>query len=93
MRHVTNAGDASIGAALAGQGLVRALSYQVAAHVLAGELQIVMADHEPPPIPVQLVYAEGRHAAAKVRAFVDHAAERLRAVPVLNGTLRWPASP
>ncbi|MBL0728387.1 LysR family transcriptional regulator [Piscinibacter sp. HJYY11] len=90
LRHVTNAGDAAIGGAVAHQGLARALSYQVAEHVLAGRLQIVMADHEPPPIPVQLVHVDGRRAAAKVRAFVDHAAERLRAEPVLNGTLRWP---
>ncbi|HET7795887.1 MAG TPA: LysR family transcriptional regulator [Rhizobacter sp.] len=93
IRQLTNAGDASIGAALAGQGLVRALSYQVAEHVLAGRLHIVMADHEPPPIPVQLVYADGRRAAAKVRAFVEHAVERLRAEPVLNGRLRWPDPP
>lgn len=93
LRHVTNAGDASIGGALASQGLARALSYQVAEHVLAGRLHIVMADHEPPPIPVQLVYVEGRRAAAKVRAFVDYAAERLRAEPVLNGLLPWPAPP
>lgn len=93
LRHVTNAGDASIAGALASQGLVRALSYQVAEPVLAGRLHIVMADHEPPPIPVQLVYAEGRRAAAKVRAFVDYAAERLRAEPVLNGSLQWPALP
>ena len=82
IRQTTNSGDASIGAALAGQGLTRALSYQVAEHVLA--------DHEPAPIPVQLVSAEGRLAAAKVRAFVEFAAERLRAEPVLNGQLRWP---
>lgn len=93
MRQVTNSGDAAIGAALAGAGLARALSYQVAEHVLADRLHIVMADHEPPPIPVQLVYAEGRRAAAKVRAFVDHAVERLRAQPVLNGRLRWPDPP
>lgn len=90
VRQVTNSGDASIGAALAGQGLVRALSYQVAGHVLAGRLHIVMADHEPAPIPVQLVYAERRQAAAKVRAFAEFAADRLRAEPVLNGRLRWP---
>ncbi len=41
---------------------------------------IVLADHEPPAIPVQLVHLEGRRAAARVRAFVDFAAERLRAV-------------
>ena len=49
-----------------------------------------MADHEPPPIPVQLVYAEGRKAAAKVRACVDFAQERLRAELVLNGRMMWP---
>lgn len=90
MQMVTNAGEMSIAAALAGHGLARALSYQVVADVLAGRLQVVMADHEPPPIPVQLVYAEGRKAAAKVRQFVDFALERLRAQPVLNGRLVWP---
>jgi DNA-binding transcriptional LysR family regulator len=90
MQMVTNAGEMSIAAALAGHGLARALSYQVANDVQAGRLHIVMADHEPPPIPVQLVYAEGRRAAAKVRAFIDYALERLRAEPVLNGRMVWP---
>lgn len=90
VRLVTNAGEMSIAAALAGHGLARALSYQVAEDVLAGRLHIVMADHEPAPIPVQLVHADGRRAPAKVRAFVDFAAERLRAHPVLNGSQRWP---
>ena len=93
MQMVTNAGEMSIAAALAGHGLARALSYQVAGEVLAGRLQVVMADHEPPPIPVQLVYAEGRKAAAKVRSFVDFALARLRAQPVLNGRLAWPDPP
>ncbi|AKJ32201.1 LysR family transcriptional regulator [Caldimonas brevitalea] len=78
VRLVVNSGDVAIGAALAGHGLARALSYQVAADVVAGRLQIVLAEHEPPPTPVHLVYPEGRKAAAKVRAFVDFAAPRLR---------------
>jgi DNA-binding transcriptional LysR family regulator len=93
VRLVSNGGETSIMAALAGHGLARALSYQVVDDVLAGRLQLVMVDHEPPPIPVQLVSADGRKAAAKVRAFVDFAAERLRAEPVLNGSLVWPDSP
>jgi DNA-binding transcriptional LysR family regulator len=93
MRMVTNAAEMAIAAALAGHGLARVLSYQVADDVLAGRLQVVMANHEPPPIPVQLVYAEGRKAAAKLRAFVDFALERWRAEPVLNGRLLWPAPP
>jgi DNA-binding transcriptional LysR family regulator len=84
VRLEANAGEVGIQAAVAGHGLTRALSYQVAPHVQAGELQIVLTDDEPPPIPIHVVYAEGRRAAAKVRAFVDFAAERLRADPRLS---------
>jgi len=90
MQLAGNSGEIGIAAALAGRGLARALSYQVAADVQAGRLRIVLADHEPPPIPVQLVYVDGRKAAAKVRAFVEFAEERLRAEPVLNGSFAWP---
>ncbi|TAL21378.1 MAG: LysR family transcriptional regulator [Aquabacterium sp.] len=79
-----NSGDIAINAAIAGHGLSRAMSYQVAAEVEAGRLRIVLAGFEPPRIPVHLVYPEGRKAAAKVRAFVDFAAQRLRAHPVLG---------
>jgi DNA-binding transcriptional LysR family regulator len=90
MQLTTNTSAMSIAAALAGRGLARALSYQVAADVKAGRLQIVLADHEPPPIPVQVVSTDGRKAPAKVRAFVDFAVERLRQEPVINGTFEWP---
>lgn len=82
-----NTGEVGIAAALAGRGLARALSYQVAAHVQAGRLRVVMADHEPAPIPVQVVCVDGRQAAAKIRAFVEFAVDRLRREPVLNGVL------
>jgi DNA-binding transcriptional LysR family regulator len=79
-----NSGDVAIAAARAGHGLARALSYQVAEDLAAGRLQRVMQAWEPPPIPVHLVYPEGRKAAAKVRAFVDFAAARLRRLPILQ---------
>ncbi|MBP5991030.1 MAG: hypothetical protein KA766_13585 [Piscinibacter sp.] len=41
--------------------------------------------NELPPVPVHLVYPAGRTAAAKVRLFVQFAAERLRQVEVLRG--------
>ncbi|HEX6707889.1 MAG TPA: LysR family transcriptional regulator [Albitalea sp.] len=90
MRLAGNTSSMSIAAALAGHGLARALSYQVAADVKAGRLRIVLADHEPPPVPVQVVSTDGRRAAAKVRAFVDFAVERLRREPVINGSFEWP---
>jgi DNA-binding transcriptional LysR family regulator len=91
MRLAANTSSMSIAAALAGHGLARALSYQVAADVKADRLRIVLADHEPAPIPVQVISADGRKAAAKVRAFVDFAVERLRREPVINGSFEWPA--
>ena len=93
MQLTANAGEVGIAAAVAGHGLARALSYQVAEHVKAGRLQIVMADYEPAPIPVQVVYVDGRKAAAKTRAFVDFVVERLRGEAVLNGSFDWPRSP
>ena len=82
---VVNANDVKVAAAVAGQGLARALAYQVSEEVRDGRLRVVLAEHEPAPVPVHLVYPAGRGAAAKVREFVHFAAERLRALPVLQG--------
>ena len=37
-----------------------------------------MEDWEDRIMPIHLIYADGRQASAKVRAFVDHATEKLR---------------
>jgi DNA-binding transcriptional LysR family regulator len=84
-RLVVNANDVKIAAAVAGQGLASALAYQVTDEVRDGRLRVVLEAHEPPPVPVHLVYPAGRGAAAKVREFVQFAAPRLRALPVLQG--------
>ena len=81
---VVNSNDIAIAAAVDGRGVARALSYQIAPELRAGKLQIVLSEFEPPPIPISVVYAEGRRAAAKVRAFVDFAVERLRSDKALN---------
>jgi DNA-binding transcriptional LysR family regulator len=70
--------DGAIEAALRGFGITRMLSYQVSSYVMAGDLRIVLEEHEPAPRPINIVHREGRHASAKVRAFVDLMAERLR---------------
>jgi DNA-binding transcriptional LysR family regulator len=81
---VTNSNEVAIAAALAGHGLARALSYQVAADVTAGRLRIVLAAFETARLPVQLVHAGGRRPPAKVQAFVAFAAARLRRESVLT---------
>jgi len=84
-RMVVNTNAMKVAAAVAGVGIARALAYQVADEVRAGQLRVLLARHEPAPVPVHLVYPAGRAATAKVRAFVQLAAERLRAQPVLRG--------
>ena len=81
---VANSAEVAIQAAIAGRGLTRVLSYMVAPAVRAGQLRVVLDQYEPPSIPIHLVHAEGRHANAKIRAFVDFAAARLRADAVLQ---------
>lgn len=78
-RLVVNTVEVALAAALSGQGLTRVLSYQIEPEVRAGRLRVVLADFEPPPIPVHVVHAGGRRASAKVRRFVDLAVDRLRA--------------
>jgi DNA-binding transcriptional LysR family regulator len=51
---------------------------------VAGALQIVLADYEEPALPIHVMHPEGRHAPARVRAFVDMAVSRLRENRLLN---------
>jgi DNA-binding transcriptional LysR family regulator len=60
------------------RGVTRVFSYQVAKEVRDGTLEIILPDHEPPPLPVHLIAPNGRLSVPKVRAFVDFAVPRLR---------------
>lgn len=81
---VCNSNDAAIGAACSGWGLTRVLSYQIGPSLLDGRLQTVLAEFEQEPVPIHIVHPEGRNASAKVRAFVDFAAARIRANRLIN---------
>ena len=78
----TNHFDAAVDACLRGIGCAQFLCYQVDALVTAGKLKRLLADFEPAPLPIHLVYPHGRHVSASVRAFVDAAIPRLRAPAV-----------
>ena len=83
-RLATSTNDSAISAAVAGLGLARVLSYQVASELHDGRLRVVLAEYEPPPVPIHVIHREGRHAMRKVRAFLDLAIDRLRADQSLN---------
>jgi DNA-binding transcriptional LysR family regulator len=77
-RLVVNTAQAAIDAALAGVGITRVLSYQVAQLVAEKKLRIILASFEREPIPVQFVHLPGIQTRAAA-AFVEFAAERIRA--------------
>ncbi len=70
--------DAAIDAALDGFGITRVASYMVADHLTSGRLVEVLREQEAFPLPIHVMHHEGRHAARKVRAFVDLASQSLR---------------
>jgi DNA-binding transcriptional LysR family regulator len=78
-RLTTSTAEAAIDATLAGIGLTCTLSYQIAESVKAGRLVVVLRKFEPAPLPVSLLYVHASRITAKLRAFVDFAAPRLRA--------------
>jgi DNA-binding transcriptional LysR family regulator len=80
----SNSIEAAIVAARSGWGMTRVLSYMIGPDLLAGRLQTVLDDFEEERLPIHVVSPQGRTASAKVRAFVDFAATRLRANRLIN---------
>ena len=70
--------DAAIDAGLAGAGVIRTLSYQVADYVRDNLLRLLLEEFEPTPWPVHLVYDKRNRLPLKLRAFVDFVVPRLR---------------
>jgi DNA-binding transcriptional LysR family regulator len=64
--------------------VTRVLHYQCADAVRDGSLRIVLEDFEVPPLPVHLLHAARGALPAKMRVFLDFAAERLRQSSMRN---------
>jgi len=77
-RLVVNNIHAALDTAVAGDGIVRVLSYQSEPLVKEGRLKIMLSRYEPPPIPIHIVHPVGRYLAPKVRLFIDRAVSALR---------------
>lgn len=75
---ISNHVDAALDAALNGLGCGMFLCYQSRAAVAEGRLRLLLRDHEPPPLPIHVVYPQGRLMPARVRALVDWLVPRLR---------------
>jgi DNA-binding transcriptional LysR family regulator len=77
--------DEAIIAAVDGFGITRVLSYMVAPHLSDGRLIEILRDHDTAMLPVHVMQHEGRHAARKVRAFLDIAIKELRGGSAVSG--------
>lgn len=79
-RLVVNTAEAAIQSAIAGLGVTRVLSYQIAEAVASGRLVLALEVFEPAPWPVNLLYRSQSPVPQKLRAFLDFAGPRLKAV-------------
>jgi DNA-binding transcriptional LysR family regulator len=79
-RLIVNTAEAAIDAAIAGIGITRVLSYQVANALRGGALILALEEFEEPPWPINLVHTGHRLLPLKLRALVDFAAPRLKAM-------------
>ncbi len=77
-RLTVNTADAAIDAAIAGLGITRVLSYQIAGAQRSGALQLTLQAYTPPAWPVHLLYAKQGRLPIKLRAFIDFATPMLR---------------
>lgn len=77
-----NCAEAALGAIARGQGIGRLFSYQLGDRIAAGRLVRLLPDHEPPAVPVSLVYAPGARNTTNVRAFVEEAVRYCAAQPL-----------
>lgn len=70
-----NESNAYVTAIVAGLGIGQITSWQASRHLASGTLVQLLPEWTQPLLPVYVVYPPNRHLSAKVRAFVDWAAE------------------
>ena len=70
--------ESSLEACVSGHGLGMFLSYQTASYRKEKKLSYVLEEFETEAVPVQVVYAQSKLVAGKVRAFVDDCVSKLR---------------
>ena len=65
-RITTNSTRSAVASAVSGLGVTRLFSYQVAEQVQRGELELLLANCEEPPMPVHVISPNGRLSVPKV---------------------------
>ncbi len=63
---------------LRGLGLTYSASWLLGEEIASGEVQVLLPDWQPTPMPIHLVSPPARRNSAKVRAFVEHVRQNLK---------------
>jgi len=79
-----NDAEAYLVSALNGLGIVQGARFMAQPYLESGELVEILAQWQPPPLPISAVYPHNRHLSATVRAFVDWIAELFRTHPRMS---------
>lgn len=66
-----NDAEANVVCALQGMGLAQAARYQVREHLRSGALVEILSGTLPTPMPISLLYPQGRMASPRLRVFAD----------------------
>jgi LysR family transcriptional regulator for bpeEF and oprC len=82
-----NDAEANVSFALQGLGLAQVAAYQVRDQLASGALVEVLADTPPAPMPISLLYPQGRMSSPRLRVFADWLAALLRRDPDLQSKL------
>ena len=78
-RFSVNTAESLIESGIAGIGIIRLTSYQVASALREGKLVAVLREFVPAPMPIHLVHTGQALIPLKLRAFLDFAQPRLKA--------------
>ena len=76
-------GDTLLEAAVAGLGLMVLPYWMIHSQLDSGELELVMQEYTPPPLPIHAVYPQRRYLPLKVRSFVEFLGDQFANNPVL----------
>jgi DNA-binding transcriptional LysR family regulator len=68
----------NVASAVLGLGLIQVPRYRVTADLASGALMEILADHPPPPLPVQILYPRTRQLSPRLRVVMDWMAEQFR---------------
>ncbi len=85
-RLTVNNGEALMRAAEAGIGIAQVPSFMLGDAVAAGRLVELLANRPPEILGIYALYPQGRFPQPKLRAFIDHLADRFRGM----GPDAWP---